>query len=236
MARDSGTDQDFDAVNPGEPTSRWGAHALLAVIVMLVVGLILPVFYGRSGTDSRGMQCRNYLRNITLGLVGYKNAHGDWPPARTFDAQGRPLHSWRTLILPFIDQKALYETIDLSKPWDDPANAEAARASLPIYHCPDSLHEPGKTTYLAALRKDGSWILDPSGRPTILIVDVETEQAVPWMSTSDADENTVALTFGPDASPNHGGSVHVGLSDGSARSIRHGDPEKQLPALMPPRP
>ena len=75
----------------------------------------------------------NNLKQIALALLNYEQAHHALPPAYTVDAQGRPLHSWRTLILPYLDQESLYQTIDLSKPWNDPANAKALETSLPFF-------------------------------------------------------------------------------------------------------
>lgn len=236
MARVSRQDHDFDAISPDEPggsSSRWRLHALRAAIIMVLGGLILPVVSGPRCTRPREMQCRNNLRNVTLGLIGYKNAHGDWPPPRTFDAQGRPLHSWRTLILPYIDQQELFQSIDLSKPWDDPVNAKAAGTTIPNLICPNSLKAGPHTNYLAVLRKDGSWILDSSGRPTILLMDVDDSRAVPWMSTFDATEDTVASAFGPNRANNHDEGVHFGLSDARIVGIAQGDPETQLPSLLP---
>ena len=71
------------------------------------------------------MQCANNLKQIALALRNYESVYHALPPAYTVDAEGKPLHSWRTLILPYLEQQALYDKIDLSKPWDDPANKEA---------------------------------------------------------------------------------------------------------------
>lgn len=89
--------------------------------------------------DGSGMQCRA-LENIALALHNYaaKN-HGVLPPTYTVDSAGKPLHSWRTLILPYIDYQDLYKKIDLSKSWNDPANAEVFKAHVKVYHCPSTV-------------------------------------------------------------------------------------------------
>ena len=79
------------------------------------------------------------LHQISIALQLYAAAHGGLPPAYTTDADGKPLHSWRTLILPYLEHQQLYESIDLAKPWDDPANAEACKAALSVYQCPSTL-------------------------------------------------------------------------------------------------
>ena len=69
----------------------------------------------------------------------------------TTDATGRPLHSWRTLILPYLDQRSLYNAIDLSKPWDDPANADALSKIPSVYRCPSFAGASPLTTYVAVV-------------------------------------------------------------------------------------
>ena len=44
--------------------------------------------------------------------------HKTFPPAYSTDAAGKPLLSWRVLILPYIDQQGLYEQFHLDEPWD----------------------------------------------------------------------------------------------------------------------
>ena len=93
-------------------------------IVFVLVALLFPARRG-SREAARRTQCRNNLKQIALALHNYESHYHALPPAYTIDAEGKPLHSWRTLILPWIEQVNLYNSIDLSKPWDDPANAEA---------------------------------------------------------------------------------------------------------------
>src|SRR5438034_8063102 len=55
-------------------------------------------------------------------MHGYKGTHGRLPPAVVYGEDGKPLHSWRVLLLPFIEQDALYEEFRLDEPWDSPHN------------------------------------------------------------------------------------------------------------------
>ena len=113
---------------PQQP-SAWSRFVLplfmVAGIVGLLVALLMPATRAVPEAGRR-MQCNNHLKQIALGLQNYADTFGCLPPSYTVDASGKPLHSWRTLILPFVEQKPLYDQIDLSKRWDDPAN-EAAR-------------------------------------------------------------------------------------------------------------
>ncbi|MBT5019775.1 MAG: DUF1559 domain-containing protein, partial [Planctomicrobium sp.] len=120
---------------------------VVCAIIAILVALMLPGT--RGGARARRSQCKNNLKQLGLALHNYHDTYGSFPPAYTVDEAGNRLHSWRTLILPYVDQAPLYETIDLSKPWDDPVNAQAFEASLYAYQCPSATIEPGQTTYMA---------------------------------------------------------------------------------------
>jgi hypothetical protein len=62
------------------------------------------------------------LQQIGLALQNYHDVNGHFPPAYIADANGRPLFSWRVLLLPYLGQQALFNQFDTSKPWNDRAN------------------------------------------------------------------------------------------------------------------
>jgi hypothetical protein len=119
------------------------AFAVICIVVVLI-GLLLPATRSARPAAYR-MQCSNNLKQIALALRNYESTYHSFPPAATFDSAGNPLHSWRTLILPYLEHSSLYDSIDLSKPWDAPANAKAYVTDIPVYHCP-SLGDSSKIT------------------------------------------------------------------------------------------
>jgi hypothetical protein len=128
MTTDPRNDPDFREPGP-KVRSRRGLrliHILLDVGAFgLLLALLGPLNRGSGRGAAQRIQCVNNLKQIGLALHNYEQDHGTLPPAFTVDAKGRPLHSWRTLILPYMEYGRLYERIDLSRPWDDPANAQA---------------------------------------------------------------------------------------------------------------
>lgn len=223
--------------------SRCGFTWLEFLIAAVVIGgllflLLPPVTRGREA--ARRSQCKNNLKQIGLALHNYHDKYQEFPPAYTVDERGKPLHSWRTLILPFIDQQMLYERIDLSKPWNDPANAEAFKTVVSVYQCPSVKPEPGMTTYLAVtgdntgLRPVRSLKLEEvtDGDNTLAVVDISAKHAVHWMSPHDAD---LALLLGLSAekdSLQHTGGYHVLLLDGTVRFFSIDIQESILRALV----
>ena len=113
------------------PLSRRSAFTLIELLVVLLVLAVAVVLFfppqRMAREAARRTQCKNNLKQIGLALHNYHDEYGAFPPAYTVDADGKPLHSWRTLLLPYLDQRPLYATIDLTKAWDDPANAEACK-------------------------------------------------------------------------------------------------------------
>ncbi len=89
--------------SPVQKQSFIGCGTVITVLGIgtVLVALMLPsVRRGRE--PARQVQCKNNLRNIALALRNYETEYHALPPAFTVDAEGKPLHSWRTLILPYL--------------------------------------------------------------------------------------------------------------------------------------
>lgn len=219
--------QDSNPENNRPRTKMVGVFAVI-VIVVLLIGLLLPATRSARPAAYR-MQCSNNLKQIALALQNYETSYHAFPPAASFDSSGNPLHSWRTLILPFLEQSALYDSIDLSKPWDDPANAQAYASSVPVYHCPSlgrgsSL---GSTTYLGVVAPHGFFLPTGSRRlseiidspsETLMVVEVPSVNSVHWMQPVDANELTV-LSMSEKAKLTHGHGFQAAFVDGSVHFL-----------------
>jgi hypothetical protein len=71
------------------------------------------------------------MKQIGIALQNYHDRHGSFPPAYTVDKEGNPLHSWRTLILPYFAPgviepkwKDIYDQIRFDEPWDSEHNRQ----------------------------------------------------------------------------------------------------------------
>ncbi|MEZ6051323.1 MAG: DUF1559 domain-containing protein [Planctomycetaceae bacterium] len=220
------------------------AFTLLELIVTLaivaaLIALLLPARRG-SREAARRTQCRNNLKQIGLALHNYHDVYQAFPPAYTVDETGQPLHSWRTLLLPYLDQKKLYESIDLSRPWDDPANAEAFKTVVPTYACPSAAIDPTQTTYLGMVGPDAC--LKPTEpRPiaeitdgtshTILVIEASPQDAVHWMAPQDAGVRFL-LSFKEESPFDHVGGTHALIADGSVQFLSATTPDETRQALV----
>lgn len=225
MANNPYASPDSPEVLPAKkPRSRLVMVFVVGGILAVMLALFLPSVRrgGTLGAAGR-IHSMNNVKNITLALHNYESRYHALPPAFTVDADGKPLHSWRTMILPYLDEKALYETIDLSKPWDDPVNAVARQATIMVYRSPVADLQPQHTTYLAIVTPDSclrsreprlfSDLIDPLS-DTVMVMEVNATQSVEWMSPQDADESMV-LAFGVGTQSAHKGGTPVGMVDGS---------------------
>jgi prepilin-type processing-associated H-X9-DG protein len=217
--------------------------AVILGIVATVTAMLLPAV--RTAREpARRSQCANNLRQIALALQLYEDVHGTLPPAFTTDADGKPLHSWRTLILPFLEEEQLYNSIDLSRPWNHPVNAAALNTKVSAYQCPSAerWESDGKRTIYQAVVTPNSCFrateprslseITDGAKNTLMLIEVDEEHAVPWMSPVDADEETVLGLGGPKSETAHPGGVHGAFVDGSVEFLRDAMPANARRALI----
>ena len=188
-----------------------------------MVALIIPA--GSSArVAARRMQCSNNLKQIGLAFHNYHSAYGSLPPAYTVDADGNRLHSWRTLILPFIDQSVPYQQLDLTKPWDDPANAILQQMEVPIFRCPSSKVAVGMTTYQIIDDPSSPF---PGNTPskfsdirdglsnTMFVIETDEQDAVHWAEPKDQSR----LSYLAAVKASHSGGRNAVMGDGAVHFL-----------------
>jgi hypothetical protein len=131
----------------------------------------------------------NQLKLLAVALRDYGQENGTLPPAAEYSPEGRPLLSWRVLVLPYLEEDSLYRQFRLDEAWDGPHN-KALLAKMPqVYEAPG-----GRTpherygTYFRVLVGPGASFEGRQGVPltdftdglsqTILVA--EAGEAVPW--------------------------------------------------------
>jgi hypothetical protein len=104
-------------------------------ILLFFACIVLPTGYDR-GASSERIQCLNNIKNINLALLNYADQNGHFPPPYIADENGKPMHSWRVLILPLIDERALYDQYNFDEPWDGPDNSKLADKMPAVFSSP----------------------------------------------------------------------------------------------------
>src|SRR5438132_1111930 len=115
------------------PSRRCAGLTLLELLVVtaiiaVLLGLAVPAVQ-RSREASLRLRCKNNLRNVGLALHNFSTAHGGYLPMGSYDSkdvgeqglsqvgippsQGRVRHSWTPLILPYVEQDALFRQYHL---------------------------------------------------------------------------------------------------------------------------
>lgn len=133
------------------------------------------------------------LRKIGMAIIDYHHKHGHFPPPQTQDADGNTLHSWRSVILPFLDEEPLYEMIDFSEPWDSAKNRKLWQQRPSVYNAHDS---PAPLTRCVAIAGAETiwphsgcrqWTEITSGYSYTIAAIVANDTAVNWMQPIDLD-------------------------------------------------
>lgn len=173
----------------------------------------------------RATNCEERFAAIGEAFYTYHNEHSAFPPAYTTDEQGNRLHSWRTLILPYLGYGDLYSQIDLTKPWDHPVNEKLAEQIPEIYQCVSSELPPGMTRVVSVADPEGvmpgivpiqrSQIKDGL-KMTLIAIETNSSNAVQWMCPKDLDSRSyINGVPDPTISKVHSGGHHTLLADGS---------------------
>jgi len=167
----------------------------LAFLLLFFVGVVVIWGDRGAGESARRGRCMGQMRTIGLALVNYESANGSFPPAYIADKNGRPMHSWRVLILPYLDEQALYDQYDFDEPWDGPNNRKLADKMPEVFRCPceDPKNVATMTNYLAVVGPRTVWpgdaprksveITDGADK-TIAVVEV-ADSGVHWMEPRD---------------------------------------------------
>jgi len=115
------------------------SKSLLPKIVLYLSMVCWPlgfVFFGPplvsvpDSDDTGRCHVANEMRYIAMAAHNYESSFGHLPPAFKTDSNGRPMHSWRILLLPFLESesgKEVRRQYKMDQPWDSPQNLSAAK-------------------------------------------------------------------------------------------------------------
>lgn len=231
--------------------NRFLFWAGITVCVIVIAIILMPAT--SHAPASRSAQCANNLKQIALALHIYHDTYGCFPPAYVTDESGKRMHSWRVLILPFLDQEHLYKKYRFDEPWNGPENSKLHAEKLDVYHCPTG--PDYNNLYLAVVGPNTAWpgatsrslkdILDGTSR-TILLVEHKDAQ-IHWMEPRDLDFDTMSFQVndpsgkGLSSPHRHAGKypwsedypyAWVGMADGSVRRLRETTDPEALRAML----
>jgi len=214
--------------------------------IALLMALFLP-YVGRSAREpARRTQCLNNLHNLVIALHNYQSQYGSLPPACIKDAEGRPMHSWRALLLPYLDRQDIAEVYRFDEPWDGPNNRKLHEIKLDVFHCPEEGGRMTDTSYFAVTGPETIWGDDvpldwnesnswDGLSQTIMLVEM-SNAGVHWLEPRDLPLSEIAPTIntkeGRGISSRHPGVAVVAFADGRVRPIADNLPPAIVRALL----
>jgi len=109
-------------------------RVLLFAFLVLIAGAIwLAVQVRHTRRMAVATSAKGRLNQLLLALHNYHDTFNSLPPAYIADENGTPLHSWRVLILPFLDEGRLYAEYRFDEPWDGPNNSKLANRMPAVF-------------------------------------------------------------------------------------------------------
>ncbi len=169
---------------------------MLLLLSWLLIAIVTPLFSTAREADQR-CACANNLKQIACVLWDYEQRYHSLPPPCVYDKSGRPMHSWRVLILPYLERKPLYDHYNLNEPWDGPNNKKLLAERPAVYACPEDREATDFnrtcTSYAAVVGSDAAWDtkkprslhdLHGASSTTLMVVEV-ADAGINWTEPRD---------------------------------------------------
>jgi hypothetical protein len=219
---------------------------LLLAMVCAACWQLLPRH--ESGPASPRASSLDNLKNIVTAVHAYHGRGGTLPVAATWSRESPPmaLHGWQTWLLPDVDSRALFDRIDKSRSWDNPANRPYFQQRVGDYlnpHFTDMNDSDGwgLSHYTANSRVvvDGApFRLDQvtDGLATTILFGEISENLPPWGRPHNVRDPAAGLNAGPQTfgGPWPDGSTQVSFVDGRVKLLNADIDPAVLRALATP--
>ena len=140
---------------------------VVIAIIAILISLLLPAVQ-QAREAARRTQCRNNMKQLGLAVMNYESSNQMMPPSRINLSTGGSApnllippfavgavfqKAWPTMVLPQLDQAAIYELYNSNLNWYDAANDPVTTTKLSAFICPSAPTErllPAAADYLAA--------------------------------------------------------------------------------------
>lgn len=189
-------------------------------------------------------QCSRNLNHLGLALLNYHDTYNAYPPPITCDEQGRPMHSWRWRIAPFIEKRPSSDPLHFyreSEPWNSPNNLRLAERMSLVMSCP-AQSDARYTDYFMVYGGDSPFQADQAVRardlshPSSTIFLAESSGLdIVWTEPRDLDARGAALGIarqGGFINSPHSAGANVVMADGSLRCLPFETTPEALQAMI----
>jgi hypothetical protein len=174
----------------------WLRLVMIGVVGIALSGLVLAGDDAKKAqsnlVEAKRRDAQNF-KELALAMIEYSQDHrGELPPPAVLSKDRNPLLSWRVLLLPYLEQKELYQQFKLDEAWDSDHNAKLVRKMPKVFAAPRG-GKPGQTVYQVFVGPEASFQPGVKRRFPASFVDgtsntvmiSEAAQAVPWTKPAD---------------------------------------------------
>ncbi|MFN9718346.1 MAG: DUF1559 domain-containing protein, partial [Planctomycetota bacterium] len=132
-----GVDNGFGTTSRQSVPSTPVGNISSGAVVPILVALLLPAVQ-QAREAARRTQSKNNLMQLALAMHNYHDTFNHFPQGTVENDDLKPEErlSWGYSVLPYIEQARLYEKIDKTRGWADPANAGALASEMPVFKNP----------------------------------------------------------------------------------------------------
>ena len=153
---------------------------VVIAIIAILIALLLPAVQ-QAREAARKTQCKNNLKQIGLALHIYHDAFNTLPSGWIGVENSLPsAHDgingagWGTMILPYLDQRNLYQVFDSNVAIEDPLNDQFRLTHLPTFSCASDPQPP-------------QFEIEEEGSPGTVICELPTANYIGAFGTDELD-------------------------------------------------
>jgi hypothetical protein len=134
----------------GEKSSAFWLIIVGIIVSVLIAAVAFSVLFPDARSFDDDPTPHDHLFQLALAVHAYAEVRDlQLPPAVVTDKTGRPLYSWRVLLLPFLHEESLFNQFHLDEPWDSEHNKTLIEKMPAVYRSPyeRGSGRPGFTFY-----------------------------------------------------------------------------------------
>lgn len=155
--------------------------------------------------------CDHHLAVLGVLFRSYYDRHGHFPPAYVADEQGRPIHSWRILLMETAGDP-IFNDYNFNEPWNGPNNSKLLKHMPDFYSCPNDENKNESSIFTNYVVITGPGTLFPGTETTsaeevpndisqtIMVAEIAGEQ-IPWLAPWDLEVSSMSFHLNDTSKP-----------------------------------